>query len=99
MYACHWRRKNNRQKMEFELKLTFIYFDFPFWRAEVVRIALYYGDIEFDDLRITREEFLRTKEKGHLDDGTIIPFHQFPCLLVDGVPIAQTGGIARFCGK
>ena len=85
--------------MEFKLKLTFIYFDFPFWRAEVGRIALFFGDIKFDDLRITREEFLRTKEKGHLDDGTIIPFHQFPCLLVDGVPIAQTGGIARFCGK
>jgi len=85
--------------MEFKLKLTFIYFDFPFWRAEVGRMALFFGDIKFDDLRITREEFLRTKEKGHLDDGTIIPFHQFPCLLVDGVPIAQTGGIARFCGK
>ena len=85
--------------MEFELKLTFIYFDFPFWRAEIVRIALYYGDIKFDDLRITREEFLRTKKNGYLDDGTIIPFHQFPCLVVDGVPIAQTGGIARFCGK
>ena len=81
------------------MKLTFIYFDFPFWRAEVGKIALYFGGIDFEDRKIIREEFLRAKENGHLDDGTIIPFHQFPCLIVDGVPIAQTGGIARFCGK
>ena len=81
------------------MKLTFIYFDFPFWRAEVGKIALYFGGIDFEDRKIIREEFLRAQENGHLDDGTIIPFHQFPCLIVDGVPIAQTGGIARFCGK
>ena len=81
------------------MKLTFIYFDFPFWRAEVARIALYFGDIYFEDLRVSGEEFLRVKTNGHLDDGTIIPFHQFPCLMVDGVPISQTGGISRFCGK
>ena len=28
-----------------------------------------------------------------------MPFHQMPVLVVDGTPIAQTGGIARFCGK
>ena len=81
------------------MKLTFIYFDFPFWRAEVGKIALYFGGIDFEDRKIIREEFLRAQANGHLDDGTIIPFHQFPCLIVDGVPIAQTGGIARFCGK
>jgi len=81
------------------MKLTFIYFDFPFWRVEVGRIALYFGDIDFEDLKFIREEFLRVKTSGHLDDGTIIPFHQFPCLIVDGDPISQTGGISRFCGK
>lgn len=81
------------------MDLTFIYFDFPFWRAEVGKIALYFGSIEFEDRKIVREEFLRAQEYGYLDDGTIIPFHQFPCLIVDGVPIAQTGGISRFCGK
>ena len=81
------------------MELTFIYFDIPFWRAEVGRIALFLGKVEFENKKITAEEFQRVKEKGHLDDGTIIPFHQFPCLIVDGVSIAQTGGIARFCGK
>ena len=81
------------------MKLSFIYLDTPFWRAEVGKIALYIGGIEFENKIITREEFQRVKVEGHLDDGTIIPFHQLPCLIVDGIPIAQTGGISRFCGK
>ena len=81
------------------MKLSFIYFNFPFWRSEISKIALYLGDIDFENRIISQEEFQRVKKNGQLDDGTIIPFHQFPCLLVDGVSIAQTGGIARFCGK
>jgi glutathione S-transferase len=34
-----------------------------------------------------------------VDDGTVLPFHQIPCLVADGVSISQTGGIARLCGK
>ena len=32
-------------------------------------------------------------------DGTLIPFHQLPVLVINGQSIAQTGGIARICGK
>ena len=39
------------------MKLTFIYLNFPFWRAEVGRVALYFGDIEFESRIIDREEF------------------------------------------
>jgi len=81
------------------LELTFIYFDFPFWRAEVGKIALFMGDIDFENKIVDAEEFQQVKETGQLDDGTVIPFHQLPCLVVDGVSIAQTAGIARFCGK
>ena len=81
------------------MKITLIYPDFPFWRAEVARISLFIGSVDFEDLRITREEFQKVKETGLLDNGIVIPFHQLPCLQVDGVSIAQTGGIARFCGK
>ncbi len=81
------------------MKLTLIYFNIPFWRAEIIRLALFIGNIKFEDRRITGEEFQRVKVKGELDDGTKIPFHQFPCFLVNGISIAQTGGIARFCGK
>ena len=81
------------------MKLTFIYLDFPFWRAEVGKISLFLGNINFENRVITRDEFQRVKKDGCLDDGTVIPFHQFPCLVVDGISIVQTGGIIRFCGK
>ncbi len=81
------------------MKITLIYFNFPFWRAEVSRISLNSCSIDFYDKRITSEEFQNVKEKGTLHDGTIIPFHQLPCLKVDNITIAQTGAISRFCGK
>ena len=81
------------------MRITLIYFDFPFWRAEISRIALFIGAIDFQDLRINYEEFGRVKSNGHLDNGTNIPFHQLPCLVVDNISIAQSAGIARYCGK
>ena len=81
------------------MNVTLIYLDNPFWRIELARIPLFIGDISFNDKRITLEEFRSAKETGFLKDGTKLPFNQIPCLVVDGVPIAQTGAIARFCGK
>ena len=81
------------------MNLSLIYFDFPFWRAEVSRIALHIGNIEFNDLRISRDEFIRVKASGKLDNGIIIPFQQLPCLIIEGEALAQTAGIARYCGK
>ena len=49
------------------MDITLIYFDFPFWRAEVSRIALFMGGIEFNDRRIDSEEFQRVKSNGRLD--------------------------------
>ena len=81
------------------MKISLIYFDFPFWRAEIARLSLFIGNIEFEDVRITSDEFQRVKSDGQLDNGIKIPFNQLPCLVVDNISIAQTGGIARFCGK
>lgn len=75
------------------MELRLIYPDIPFWRAETSRLALFIGGIEFEDLRPSREEIAKMK-----NDGTF-PFGQFPVLQVDGKTIAQTGAIARFCGK
>jgi len=33
------------------MKLTIIYPDVPFWRAEMSRLALFIGGIEFEDFR------------------------------------------------
>ena len=81
------------------MNVTLIYLDNPFWRIELARIPLFIGGISFNDKRIPLEEFRSAKETGFLKDGTKLPFHQIPCLVVDGVPIAQTAAIARFCGK
>merc|ERR1712106_1098378 len=70
------------------------YGDFPFWRAEVCRLALHLGKVPFDDVRTkTPEERAAFKESGKA------PFGQVPILEVDGKVIAQTGAIARYCGK
>ena len=75
------------------MKLKLIYPDVPFWRAEMSRMALFIGGIEFEDLRPSREEITKMRTEG------IFPFGQFPVLQVDGNTIAQTGAIARYCGK
>ena len=81
------------------MDLKIIYFDLPFWRAEVARLALFIADIKFDDYRINGEENSYLKENGKLKDGTLIPFRQLPVLVINDQSIAQTGGIARICGK
>ena len=81
------------------MKIRLIYFNIPFWRAEVSRIALYIGDIPFEDVRIKGDDFSYIKENGKMKDGTIIPFRQLPVIEVNGHIIAQTASIARFCGK
>ena len=75
------------------MQLTLVYPKFPFWRAEVSRLALHLGDIPFENRHHSRDEFRTAKTDGSL------PFGQVPILIVDGETIAQTGAIARFCGK
>ena len=81
------------------MKLRLIYFNFPFWRAEVSRIPLFIGGINFEDVRVTSDDFAFIKKNGEMKDGTLIPFRQLPVLVIDGESIAQTGSIARICGK
>ena len=75
------------------MQLKLMYFDFPFWRAEVSRLALHLGGVPFEDVRPNRESFMAMKHSGEL------PYGQLPVLDVDGVRIAQSVSIARFCGQ
>ena len=82
------------------MKIRLFYTSLPFWRAEVSRLALYIGNIEFEDVRMTwREDFDIMVNTGKLPNNIKSPFRQIPVLEVDGQVIAQTAGIARFCGK
>merc|ERR1712241_1073859 len=69
------------------------YFDFPFWRAEVSRLALHLGNVPFENVKVTFADRDSLKEAGKA------PLGQAPFLEVDGKVICQTGAIARYCGK
>ncbi len=70
-----------------KLKLT--YFDMK-GHAEAIRLSLVLGSIEFEDDRIAMKDWPVVKKTS--------PFGQLPYLTVDGVQVAQTGAILRYCG-
>ena len=47
------------------MHLKLIYFDFPFWRAEVSRLALHLGGVPFEDVRPdTARRFERSRRRA-----------------------------------
>ena len=90
---------NNIIKEKNLMKIKIYYSHSPFWRAEVLRVSLYMGNIPFEDIRISKEEFRDVILTGKLRDEIEIPFHQLPVIEIDGKIIGQTGAIARYCGK
>jgi len=81
------------------MNIKLYYFNIPFWRAEVSRLALFIGAIPFEDIRLKEKSYDEFKLTGKLPNGKLPPFRQLPVLEVDGKIIAQTGAIARYCGK
>jgi len=72
------------------LRLT--YFDVP-GRAEPIRWSLIEAEIEFEDERLSKEEFIALKDSGKL------PFGQVPILYVDNVIFSQSSALLRYVGK
>lgn len=70
-------------------KLT--YFDFDGGRGEPIRIALHAAGIEFEDNRISFEEFQKSRQH--------IRFTCVPVLEIDGAAITQSNAINRYIGK
>ena len=81
------------------MSLKIIYVDTPFWRAEVPRLSLFYGSIDYEDIRISREDFLSAKKNGVTQSGHYLPFRQIPVLIINNYSLTQTGAISRYCGK
>ena len=81
------------------MNIKLYYFNIPFWRAEVSRLTLFIGNIPFEDIRLKEESYDEFKQTGKLPNGKLPPFRQLPVLEVNGELIAQTGAIARYCGK
>ena len=72
------------------MEITLYYFKIPFWRAEITRLALFLGDIPFNDYRFESHDTDLLKKDGKLPNGQIAPFKQLPVLDVDGEIFAQT---------
>ncbi|CAM9452571.1 unnamed protein product [Ectocarpus sp. 6 AP-2014] len=71
-------------------KLILTYFDMA-GAAEPVRWALEKGGLEWEDKRLTREEFGALKPS--------LPNGQLPVLSVDGFELAQSMAMLRYVGK
>jgi glutathione S-transferase len=70
-------------------KLT--YFDFDGGRGEPIRIALHAAGIEFEDERLSFEQFSKMRH------GT--PFNALPVLNIDNADVTQTNSLLRYVGK
>ena len=81
------------------MSLKIIYVDTPFWRAEVPRLSLFYGSIDYEDIRISREDFLSAKKNGFTRSGHNLPFRQIPVLIINNYSLTQTSAMSRYCGK
>ncbi len=67
------------------------YFDIDGGRAEPVRIAFHAADVEFEDVRISFEQFMQTR--------TSMRFHCAPVLEIDGTQVTQSNAMCRYVGK
>ncbi len=67
------------------------YFDIDGGRAEPIRIAFHAAGIEFEDIRISFDEF------SEMRSGT--RFTCVPVLEIDGSQVTQTNAISRYIGK
>lgn len=72
-----------------QYKLT--YFDFDGGRGEPVRIAFHAADLDFEDHRISFEEFMQTRSG--------MPFQCAPVLDIDDVAVTQSNAMLRYVGK
>jgi len=72
-------------------KIRIYYGDMPFWRAECVRMSLFLGGVEFDDVRDKKRDALKAEGK--------LPFGATPVMEVDGKMLSQTQAMATYCSK
>ncbi len=71
--------------------IELIYFDFNFWRADILRLCLSLGNIPYKYKRLARRSWPKEKKK--------FPFGQLPVLAIDNKIYAHTHTLARYCAK
>lgn len=81
-----------KKKMTVPKSIKVYYWNFPFWRAEVLRAGLYLQDIAFENVT-DKEKMNELKAKG------LNPFGAFPVMEIDGKILSQTQACAAYVGK
>ena len=69
--------------------IKLVYFDFNFWRVDILRLSLGYSKIPYEYKRIKRQEWPKEKKK--------FPFGQLPIMIIKDKQYAHTHSLARFC--
>ena len=75
------------QKNNLNIKL--VYFDFNFWRVDILRLCLSFANIPYKYERIPRDEWGSRKNQ--------FPFRQLPVMFLDDKVYAHTHSLTRFC--
>lgn len=69
--------------------IKLIYFDFNFWRVDILRLSLSYAKIPYHYERVVRSNWPKEKKN--------FPFGQLPVIELDGKIFAHTHSLARYC--
>ncbi len=69
--------------------IKLVYFDFNFWRFDILRLSLAYSNIPFECERVKRNDWPKVKQN--------FPFGQLPIIIIGNKKYAHTHSIARFC--
>ena len=69
--------------------IKLIYFDFNFWRFDILRLALSYAKVPYVCERVKRQDWPKVKQD--------FPFGQLPIMVINKKKYAHTHSIARFC--
>ena len=73
------------------MKIKIVYFDFNFWRVDILRLSLAYGNIAYEYERIPRSNWINFKKN--------YPFEQLPVMNIDGNEYCHTHSLAIFCSS
>lgn len=73
------------------MNIKLIYFDFNFWRIDILRLALSFSKISYTYEQVPRREWLIKKKQ--------FPFGQLPVMIIDDEKYAHTHSLARFCAR
>ena len=71
--------------------IKLVYFDFNFWRVDILRLSLGYSKVPYEYKRIKRQEWPKEKEK--------FPFGQLPIMIIKKTIFSHSFSCAILCPR